>query len=315
MNRIRKGVVVEMENTSPLELMLQERMKVMWPGMPEQDNRSMARAMAVLGLYSLGPDSLPKEGVPKGQLMDGSMVSSIYPGSAHVYKVYVPAQYDPQTPTPYMVFLDGISQYLTSQVNANVVLDNLIAEKRIPVMLAIFVEPGDKGDGMPIYGGGFMDPGSNRGKEYDSTDDCYVRFLLEELIPLVAKDYNLTTDPDFHGICGASSGGQAAFNAAWHRPDAFRKVLTHIGSFTDIRGGDCNPVRIRKNPPKPIRIFLQDGEKDLNLIYGDWVLANKTMASALEYRGYDYKYVLGKGGHNVEHGGAILPESLEWLWR
>ncbi len=139
-----------MENTSPLELMLQERMKVMWPGMPEQDNRSMARAMAVLGLYSLGPDSLPKEGVPKGQLMDGSMVSSIYPGSTHVYKVYVPAQYDPQTPTPYMVFLDGISQYLTSQVNANVVLDNLIAEKRIPVMLAIFVEPGDKGN-IVIY--------------------------------------------------------------------------------------------------------------------------------------------------------------------
>lgn len=303
------------EEFSPIELALQEQMKQMWPGMPTQDNQSMSRAGAVMGIYKLGPDSLEKEGVPKGTLIDGELVSSIYPGSTHAYKIYVPAQYDPAKPAPYMIFLDGISQYLSPMVNANIVLDNLIAEGRIPVMLAVFVEPGDKGDGMPIYGGGFVEPGSNRGTEYDSVDDRFSRFLIEELLPVVAADYNLSPIPEDHGICGASSAAQAAFSAAWHRPDMFRKIISHIGSFTAIRGGDCNPDRIRKNPPKPIRIFLQDGEHDLNIIYGDWVLANKTMVSALEYRGYDYKYVLGQGGHNIEHGGAILPETLEWLWR
>lgn len=303
------------EEFSPIELALQEQMKQMWPGMPTQDNQSMSRAGAVMGIYKLGPDSLEKEGVPKGTLIDGELVSSIYPGSTHAYKIYVPAQYDPAKPAPYMIFLDGITQYLSPMVNANIVLDNLIAEGRIPVMLAVFVEPGDKGDGMPIYGGGFVEPGSNRGTEYDSVDDRFSRFLIEELLPVVAADYNLSPIPEDHGICGASSAAQAAFSAAWHRPDMFRKIISHIGSFTAIRGGDCNPDRIRKNPPKPIRIFLQDGEHDLNIIYGDWVLANKTMVSALEYRGYDYKYVLGQGGHNIEHGGAILPETLEWLWR
>lgn len=303
-----------MSETNPLVLALQEKMRQVWPGMSEQDNLSMARSGAVMGVYRLGPDSLEQEGVPKGQLVDGSMVSQIYPGSTHEYKIYVPAQYTGE-PVPYMVFLDGITQYLSPMVNANVVLDNLIAAGRIPAMIGIFVEPGDKGDGMPIYGGGFVEPGSNRGKEYDSTDDLFSRFLLEELIPLVAKDYALSEKPEDHALCGASSAAQAAFSAAWHRPDQFRKVVSHIGSFTAIRGGDCNPDRIRKNPAKPIRIFLQDGSHDLNIIYGDWVLANKTMASALEYRGYDYKYVLGEGGHNIEHGGAILPETLKWLWR
>ena len=303
-----------MSETNPLVLMLQEKMRQIWPGMPEQDNLSMAQSGAVMGVYRLGPDSLEQEGVPKGQLVDGSMVSQIYPGSTHEYKIYVPAQYT-GAPVPYMVFLDGITQYLSPMANANVVLDNLIAAGRIPAMIGVFVEPGDKGDGMPIYGGGFVEPGSNRGKEYDSTDDLFSRFLLEELIPLVAKDYALSEKPEDHALCGASSAAQAAFSAAWHRPDQFRKVVSHIGSFTAIRGGDCNPDRIRKNPAKPIRVFLQDGSHDLNIIYGDWVLANKTMASALEYRGYDYKYVLGEGGHNLEHGGAILPETLEWLWR
>lgn len=303
-----------MSETNPLVLALQEKMRQVWPGMSEQDNLSMARSGAVMGVYRLGPDSLEQEGVPKGKLIDGSMVSQIYPGSTHEYKIYVPAQYI-GAPVPYMVFLDGITQYLSPMVNANVVLDNLIAAGRIPAMIGIFVEPGDKGDGMPIYGGGFVEPGSNRGKEYDSTDDLFSRFLLEELIPLVAKDYALSEKPEDHALCGASSAAQAAFSAAWHRPDQFRKVVSHIGSFTAIRGGDCNPDRIRKNPAKPIRIFLQDGSHDLNIIYGDWVLANKTMVSALEYRGYDYKYVLGEGGHNIEHGGAILPETLEWLWR
>ena len=304
-----------MSDFTEFELQQQAELKAHFPGMPEIDVQRMVKSFMALGLYPLGPDSLEKEGVPKGELIDGVLVSQLYPGSEHPYKIYVPANYDPLTPAPLMIFLDGISQYLSPLVNANVALDNLIHDGRIPAMIAVFIEPGNKGDGMPIWGGIYEDSNSNRSKEYDETDDLFSRFLLEELIPQLEKDWNISSDPEMRCICGASSGGQAAFNAAWHRPDAFRKVISHIGSFIAMRGGDCNPSRIRKNPPKPIRVFLQDGEQDVNVIYGDLVLANKTMASALEYRGYDYKYVFGRGGHNVEHAGAILPETLEWIWR
>ena len=304
-----------MREYSLLEKQQQEALRTIAPGMPDIDIIHMASSLTKIGVYQLGQDSMEKEGIPKGELIDGTLVSKLYPQSSHPYKIYVPAQYDPSTPAPLMIFLDGISQYLSPMVNANVVLDNLIADGRIPAMLAIFVEPGDKGDGIPVWGGRYEDSNSNRSREYDSTDDLFARFLLEELIPIAARDYNLSTDPEMRCLCGASSGGQASFNAAWHRPDAFRKVISHIGSFINIRGGDCNPDRVRKNPPKPIRVFLQDGESDVSVIFGDLVLANKTMASALKYRGYDYRYVLGKGGHNVEHAGAILPETLEWIWR
>lgn len=306
-----------MSNPTPAELGMRETLRGMYPRMSEQDILSMARSSAITGDYILGPDSLEREGVPKGTLVDGSIVSRIYPDSNHDYKVYLPADYDPAVAYPFTIFLDGISYYLSPYFNAHIVLDNLIADGRIPKMMAIFVEPGDKGEGMPIWSwqGEFGLARSNRSLEYDSADEVYSRFLLEELLPEISKTYKLTDDPDLRCICGDSSAAQAAFNAAWHRPDAFRKVISHVGSFTAIRGGDCNPDRIRKNPPKPIRVFLQDGEHDLNVVYGDWVLANKTMASALEYKGYDYKYVLGKGGHNFDHAGAILPETMEWIWR
>ena len=102
---------------------------------------------------------------------------------------------------------------------------------------------------------------------------------------------------------------------AWERPDAFRKVLSHCGSFTDIRGGGIYPSLIRKSEKKPIRIFLQSGEQDLDRPAGNWPLANKLMASALAFQGYDYQFVFGTEGHTLRHGGAIFPESLRWLWR
>jgi enterochelin esterase family protein len=102
---------------------------------------------------------------------------------------------------------------------------------------------------------------------------------------------------------------------AWERPDAFRKVLSHIGSFADIRGGHNYPSLIRKQPVRPLRVFLQDGEADLDNDYGNWWLANLQMAAALRYRSYDYRFVGGSGGHDGVHGGAILPDSLRWLWR
>lgn len=304
-----------MAEYNEIEKIFIEQMRINKPGMPEKDILDIAHSASILGIYSLGEDSKEHEGVPKGELVDFNITSEkIYPGSFHVCKLYIPADYDSGRPYPYMVFLDGVRIYLQPNVNANIVLDNLIYEKRIPSMLAVFLDPGDHGDGEPYYGGGFSGPVSNRSREYDSIDDEFIRFLLEEVLPKVSEKYNLSSKAADHCICGSSTAANGAFNAAWLRPDVFSKVICHVGNFTPVRGGN-QPDRIRKNYPKPLRIFLQDGENDLNCMMGDLVLANKEMASALEYRGYDYKYVLGKGGHSLEHAGAILPETLEWIWR
>ena len=138
---------------------------------------------------------------------------------------------------------------------------------------------------------------------------------MEEILPEVGKKYNLTKDPAGRAICGMSSGGICAFTVAWERPDAFRKVLSQIGSFTNIRGGHVYPALIRKTEKKPIRVFLQDGSNDLDNLHGNWPLANQEMAAALKFMGYDYQFVLGDGAHSGKHGGAILPDSLRWLWR
>jgi enterochelin esterase family protein len=156
---------------------------------------------------------------------------------------------------------------------------------------------------------------SNRSFEYDTLSDQYVRFLEKEILPEVAKKYNLRRDAAGRAICGISSGGICAFTAAWERPDLFSKVLSHVGSFTNIRGGDVYPGKIRKTEKKPIRVFLQDGSGDLDNLHGNWPLANQQMALALKFMKYDYKFEFGDGGHNGKHGGAILPESLRWLWR
>jgi enterochelin esterase family protein len=155
----------------------------------------------------------------------------------------------------------------------------------------------------------------NRSVEYDTLSDAYARFLLEEILPAVGREHALTDDPERRAICGMSSGGICAWTVAWERPDAFRKVLSHIGSFTNIRGGHVYPAIIRKSPKKPLRVFLQDGSGDLDNEHGNWPLANQEMAAALAFKGYDARFEYGTGGHSGAHGGAILPDSLRWLWR
>jgi enterochelin esterase-like enzyme len=145
--------------------------------------------------------------------------------------------------------------------------------------------------------------------------DRYARFLIEELLPEIGKRYNITSDPSGRAICGNSSGGICAFTAAWERPDAFRKVVSHCGSFTDIRGGHNYPSLIRKSEAKPLRVFLQSGAKDVDVIFGSWPLANQDMAAALAYREYDYQFVFGEGYHTLKHDGAIFPDTMRWLWR
>ncbi|MCA9887425.1 MAG: esterase family protein [Anaerolineae bacterium] len=260
--------------------------------------------------YKLGPDSMPKSGVPQGTVTQYHHISqTIYPHVERDYWVYVPQQYEAAKPACLMVFQDA-QFYLGNDVHAPTVFDNLIDSGDIPVTVGVFVSPGDKGPGNPIYGGK-----DNRSFEYDSLGDQYARFLLEELLPEVEEKFNITSDPAGRATCGMSSGGICAFTIAWERPDAFGKVISHCGSFTDIRGGNLYPSLVRKTARKPLRIFLQSGEKDLNVIFGNWPIANQDMAAALAYREYDYQFVFGEGYHSLKHGGAIFPDTLRWLWR
>src|SRR5579871_6184915 len=260
--------------------------------------------------YQFGPDSQEHANVPKGQVTKVTWTSTIYPGPPRDYWIYAPAQYDKTKPACVMVFQDGGS-YVNEkgQFRVPIVFDNLIHKKEMPVTIGIFINPG----AFPATEPG-QKPRSNRSFEYDTLSDQYARFLEQEMLPEVGKHYNLRRDAAAHAICGISSGGICAFTVAWERPDLFSKVLSHVGSFTNIRGGDVYPGRIRKTPPKPIRVFLQDGSGDLDNQHGNWPLANQQMAAALKFAKYDYRFVYGDGGHNGKHGGAILPDSLRWLW-
>jgi len=261
-------------------------------------------------LYKLGPDSKRKEGVPKGAVSKFEWQSKLY-NNFREYWVYVPAQYDSTKPVALMVFQDGHS-YLndSGDFRVPVVYDNLIYQKRLPVTICLFVNPGHNTKDYPEN----RFRVSNRADEYDVLNDKYATMLIEEIIPELKKKYNISNDPKMHGIGGLSSGAICAFTAAWERTDYFQKVLSHIGSYTNIRGGHSYPFIIRNHKKKDIKIFMQDGTNDLNNEFGDWWLANLQMESALKFKGYDLKFEKGLGTHSGKHGGAILSESLMWLW-
>ena len=258
--------------------------------------------------YALGPDSMPQEGVPTGTVEKRTWNdSSIYPGTRHEYWVYVPAQYTDAEPAAVMVFQDG-DFYVNAEgpVRAPTVFDNLIHRGEMPVTIGVFINPGMK-----------EIPWDQRSNQYTPLDDTYARFLLEEILPEVGKDYNLTNAAEGRAIAGMSDGGLASFTVVWERPDAFSKAVSHVGSYTRLQGGSRYPYLIRKTRgnPKPIRVFLQDGENDINLAEGNWTLANLQMDSALMFARYDYRFEMGSGGHDLRHGGAIFPDTLRWLWR
>jgi enterochelin esterase family protein len=263
--------------------------------------------------YKHPPESERQEGVPQGKVTHYVWKSQVFAGTIREYWTYVPAQYDETKPAAVMVFQDGHA-YVGEKgwFRVPVVFDNLIARKEMPVTVGIFINPGHKAEELPKPG---WSDKNNRSFEYDTLSPQYAQFLVDEILPEVGKTVKLTDNPDHRAICGISSGGICAFTAAWERPDVFHKVLSHVGSFTNIRRGHEYPALIRKTPPKPLRVFLQDGSKDLDNEHGNWPLANQQMAAALAYRKYDYKFVFGEGGHNDIHGGSILPDSLRWLWR
>ena len=275
--------------------------------------------------YQLGPDSLPREGVAKGEVRGPfTLPSQAYPGTQHTYWVYVPAQYNPSVPASLMIFNDGQAfKNMEGDIRAPNVLDNLIYRREIPVMIAVFINPGRTPEQPEPTPQEWGDRTTNRPTEYNTLDDRYARVIVDELMPALHKEYAISKDPEQHGIGGASSGAIAAFTVAWERPNDFRKVLSIVGSFTNLRGGHVYPEIVRKSDRKPIRVFLQDGRND-NRAVGrggaydetrDWFFQNVRLMKALTEKGYDLNYSWGIGRHGQKQGGAILPDMLRWLWR
>ncbi|MGL4423991.1 MAG: alpha/beta hydrolase [Gemmataceae bacterium] len=259
--------------------------------------------------YKLGREAQARADVPKGQLSKHQHTSLIFEGTTRDYWMYVPAGAKADgPPVNVLVFQDGQwYQDPKGQWRVPVVLDNLIAQGAIPPTAALFISPGT----FPEKG----QPGrANRSVEYDTLSPKYATFLEKEMLPLLAAQVKLTTEASGRAICGISSGGICAFTVAYERPDLFRNVISHVGSFTNIRGGDVYPGKIRK-VKKPIRVYLQDGFGDLDNAHGSWPLQNLAMAAALRFNDYDYKFVYGDGGHNGKHGAADLPNALRWIWR
>ncbi|MBI5691041.1 MAG: SMP-30/gluconolactonase/LRE family protein [Verrucomicrobia bacterium] len=260
-----------------------------------------------------GPDSKVQPGVPQGELLKFEFADSkIFPGTTREITVYVPRQYDGSKPACVYVNQDGL------QWNANVVFDNLIARGELPVIIGVFVRPGvvkagDSARSLDRF---------NRSYEYDGLGDAYARFLLEEVLPAVearslpdGRAIRLSKSGNDRAIGGSSSGAIAAFTAAWERPDAFSRVFSCIGTYVGLRGGDRYPTLIRKTEPKALRIFLQDGDQDLNIYAGDWWMANNTMLRALTYAHYEVRHQWGDGGHSSKHGAMLFPDALRWLWQ
>ncbi len=276
-------------------------------------------------VYHVGPDSEPHEGVPRGKVVGPiALASKVYPGTIRDYWVYVPAQYDAARPARLMVFFDGHAYVgLKGSYRIPYVFDNLIHRREMPVTIGVFINPGHTQAQKEASDADWGDRTTNRRVEYNALDDKYSRLVIDELLPAIKKDYTLSDDPNDRAISGASSGAICAFTVAWHRPDQFRKVISTIGSFTNIMGGHVYPELIQKADPKPIRIFLQDGLNDNRGVRRDgqydptrdWHAQNIKMVEALTAKKYDVNYTWGIGTHSNKQGGAIMPEMLRWLWR
>jgi len=249
----------------------------------------------------------PDASILHGELMEGSISDSkIYPGTDNRFQVYIPAQYDPSTPACLLVKLDGWNEYESR------VLDYLIAHHDVPVIIGLGITPGKIGAVR-----------FNRSYEFDSVNDHFPDYVLNELLPVVQKlktkdgrAIRISPNGNDHAATGGSTGGIGAFTLAWQRPDQFARVYSVIGTFVSMRGGHDYPALIRKTDPKPIRIFLEDGSQDAwNPLFGSWYDANLNMESALRFAGYDVAHAWGDHGHDGRPGQVIFPDVMRWLWR
>jgi enterochelin esterase family protein len=263
--------------------------------------------------YNPCPEAYPGYPTPRGEVrrVERWSQSHVYAGTERDIWIYRPNQLNSfGEPPGLMVFQDG-GGYVdrAGAVRVPAVLDTMIHAGELPPTVAVFVSPGRATDPL-------QDTGDQRSVEYDTLTDAYASFLLDEVLPLVEETLGrpVSSDPTRRMIAGFSSGGICAFTAAWFKPQSFGLVLSHCGSFTNIRGGHNYPFLVRTTAPKPVRVFLTSGAWDLDHAVGNFPLANREMASALEYADYDYRFVFGEGGHSLRHGGAIFAESLRWLW-
>src|SRR6202451_4454043 len=289
-----------------------------------------------LDLPAFGALSYLQPGVRSGVLSENIVhTSKIYDGMKSEYWIYVPAQYDARTAAALMVFQDGQAYAHRDGGNPALnVIDNLIAQKKIPVIICVFINPGDieGSPGTPTYNfvkaygekwkRGMKD--SMRSTEYDTVSDRYARYLRDEVLADVAAKYNIRKDAYSRAITGLSSGGICAFNAAWQMPDQFSRVISWIGSFSGIQwkeepaltdGGQDYPDKVLREERRNIRVWLQDGSNDIEGKYGSWPLANLRMANALKFKEYDFHFSFGKGTHNTGQGVDVLPAGSIWLCR
>ncbi len=275
--------------------------------------------------YQRSPDSIVMQGVPQGQMKGPfTLPSQAYPGTKHTYWVYVPAQYDPSVATSLMIYNDGQAfMAMEGDVRAQVVMDNLIYRRELPVMIGVFINPGRRPDQPEPDLKEWGDRTTNRPTEYNTLDDKYARVIVDEQQPAQYKEYNISRDPARHGIGGTSSGAIAAFTVAWQRPDQFRKVLSNVGSFVNLRGGQVYPELVRKSEKKPLRIFLVDGRNDNRGVRADgsydetrdWFYQNVRLQQALEEKGYDLNYMWGIQRHGQAMLRLVFPDMMRWLWR
>lgn len=277
---------------------------------------------AAWGNYPYGTDSVVHASVPQGSLEQFVHKSEVFTNTLRRVSIYAPAQYDPKTPACLMVFQDGVRQYSvredqrnmgnTAEYRVPTVIDNLTARKELPVIISVFIDPGST-----VVGDTGRPRADNRSFEYDSVSDLYYQFLQKEILPIVEKKYNIRKDPAGRAICGISSGAICAFTVAFNHPDQFGKVLSDVGSFTAIRGGDVYPSLVQKADKKSLKIFMSDGTNDNRSPQNparDWYLQNKLMYEAFREKGYEVRYVLGENVHGSKLGGPIFPDSMRWLW-
>lgn len=284
-------------------------LKKQFPGITEKDLQEYIKDQS---LYKHVEKLTLSPNIPRGNLSKISTTSSIYyPSKEYEITAYIPNSNKKNLKS--LFILDGnsfLKEELTPfSFSIIPILDNLIYLKKIPPIICFFIDPSNEGPGYPIYGGN-----DNRSLEYDTASNRYANFLINEIIPTLKNKYNFSDSPDDRAIMGASSGGSAAFGVAWHRPDQFRKIISSIGSFVNIRGADKYIDLVRKSEKKPLKIYIHDGKKDLNTIFGDWRLGNEQLISSLQYRDYDFLFNQGEGGHNYYHLYEIIGDALVWLW-
>ena len=279
----------------------------------EVDGRTRQGGQVRIEHFELGPDSQPQPEVPKGRLETFEFAESkVFPNTVRRVTIYLPAGHQPSMNCALMIWQDGTRHSdPNGPMRVPVVYDNLIHRGDIPPLIGVFIDPGRRPNQKP------NDKAANRGFEYDSLGDAYSRFLLEEILPEVRRRYQVawSDHPEARALAGGSSGGICAFTAAWERPDQFRKVLSWVGSFVDLRGGHAYPSLVRAHERKPLRVYLLGGENDLDNPFGHWPTANKLMAAALAYQGYDHHLEWTQCFHGTRGMAPHLPDALRWLWR